>query len=235
MTKSGKALLRESAWTENYEICLKNLLCLCLIWKNVVFPELVNLPNWFLTALYLWHVPRRLKSMKIIKSRDNKVVSLSCSKFRLFLGFLIFNLYVLLLGTHGICDSEVCVHTAGLKFCSTPAQKWPLAHLWRSTTVSCTSRPCHWWDVVWTCQKGMLSYPFLVISSAGGHLKTFFLHWLKNALWACEEPLKCIMMRLKKDKMSLLLWWLLKIYETHFVPAKQTQLPPACLQEKSPL
>lgn len=27
--------------------------------------------------------------------------------------------------------SEVCVHTAGLKFCSTWAQKWPMAVLWK--------------------------------------------------------------------------------------------------------
>lgn len=39
----------------------------------------------------------------------------------------------------------------------------------------------------------------------------------------------------KRNKMSLLPWWLLKIYETRFVPAKQTQLPCAYLQEKCPL
>lgn len=41
--------------------------------------------------------------------------------------------------------------------------------------------------------------------------------------------------KVDRNKMSLLLWWLLKIYDTYFVPAKQTQQSSAYLQEKYPL
>lgn len=145
-------------------------------------------------------------------------------------------MYVLLLGAHWNCDTEVCVHTADFKFCSSPVQKWPVAPVWKdhNCLLHLQTSP------VTRCGLDLPKRD-AELPSPGHHFRwwspkdVFFRHWLKNALWACEELLKCIMMRLEKNKMSLFLRWLLKIYEAHFVPAKQTQLPPACLQEKCPL
>lgn len=69
-----------------------------------------------------------------------------------------------------------------------------------SVPVSFTTEPCHWCDVAWICQKGLLSYHSLVIFPLEVTYSLFFPHCLKNALWVCKEPPKWITMRSKEIK-----------------------------------